>query len=101
MDTFVNKIFLYDDKFILTFNYKSDTSEVTFKNLNSSELKNPFPPRNATFSGGVFHFTLSEKKQFYIVNFSPYMLHFNYKNKKDRIYDRKRKGIGRNGICAR
>ena len=45
VDTFVNKIFLYDDKFILTFNYKSDTREVTFKNLDRSELKNPFPPR--------------------------------------------------------
>ncbi len=44
VDTFVNKIFLYDDKIIITFNYKSDTKEVTFKNLDSSDLKNSTAP---------------------------------------------------------
>ena len=39
VDTFVNRIFLYDDKLIITFNYKSDTKEITFKDLNSSDLK--------------------------------------------------------------
>ena len=44
VDTFVNKIFLYDDKIIFTFNYKSDTKEVTFKELNGSDLKSPTAP---------------------------------------------------------
>ena len=44
VDTFVNKIFLYDDKIVFTFNYKSDTKEVTFKELNSSDLKTSTAP---------------------------------------------------------
>ncbi len=44
INTFVNKIFLYDDKIIITFNYKSDTKEVTFKNLDCSGLKNESSP---------------------------------------------------------
>ena len=38
VDTFVNKIFLYDDKIIFTFNYKSDTKEVTLKEIEVSDI---------------------------------------------------------------
>ncbi|MBQ6896716.1 MAG: recombinase family protein [Oscillospiraceae bacterium] len=46
IDTFVNKIFLYDDKMIFTFNYKSDTKEVTFKELNGSDFKFSTAPQS-------------------------------------------------------
>ncbi len=46
IDTFVNRIFLYDDKIIITFNYKSDSKEVTLKNLNSSDLITAASPEN-------------------------------------------------------
>ena len=44
VDTFVNRIFLYDDKLILTFNYKSDTKEITFDDLYRSDLKSSTAP---------------------------------------------------------
>lgn len=56
VDTFVNKIFLYDDKIIITFNYKSDTKEVTFKNLESSEIKKSISPHLACPIGQAFLF---------------------------------------------
>ena len=34
----------YNNKIIFTFNYKSDTKEVTFKELNSSDIKSPTAP---------------------------------------------------------
>ena len=36
IDTFVNAIFLYDDKTVITFNYKDGTSTITFDNLNTA-----------------------------------------------------------------
>ena len=53
VDTFVNKIFLYDDKIVFTFNYKSDTREVTFKELNSSDLKTSTAPIIQTTKGTI------------------------------------------------
>ncbi len=45
VDTFVNKIFLYDDKIVFTFNYKSDTKEVTLKELEVSDLLSAREPK--------------------------------------------------------
>lgn len=36
IDTFVNAIFLYDDKMVITFNYKEGTDTITFDDLRSS-----------------------------------------------------------------
>ncbi len=36
IDTFVNAIFLYDDKMVITFNYKEGTTTVTFAELNAA-----------------------------------------------------------------
>ena len=36
IDTFVNAIFLYDDKMVITFNYKEGTDTITFDDLKSS-----------------------------------------------------------------
>lgn len=38
IDSFVNAIFLYDDKMIITFNYKDGTKTITFSDLEKSEL---------------------------------------------------------------
>lgn len=38
IDSFVNSIFLYDDKMIITFNYKDGTKTITFSDLEKSEL---------------------------------------------------------------
>ncbi len=36
IDTFVNAIFLYDDKMVITFNYKEGTTTITFAELNAA-----------------------------------------------------------------
>ena len=46
VDTFVNKIFLYDDKIIFTFNYKGDTKEVTLKEVEDSDILTGREPVN-------------------------------------------------------
>ena len=46
VDTFVNKIFLYNDKIVFTFNYKSDTKEVTLKEIEVSDIFSGREPRN-------------------------------------------------------
>ena len=36
IDTFVNAIYLYDDKVVITFNYKDGTKTVSFSELNAA-----------------------------------------------------------------
>ena len=36
IDTFVNAIFLYDDKMLLTFNFKDGTKTITFADVNTA-----------------------------------------------------------------
>ena len=36
IDTFVNAIFLYDDKIVITFNYKDGTDTITFDDLKTA-----------------------------------------------------------------
>ena len=38
IDTFVNRIFLYDDKLVITFNYNKGTKEITFAELEASGI---------------------------------------------------------------
>ena len=38
IDTFVNAVYLYDDKFVLVLNYKDGTQTVTFKDIENSAL---------------------------------------------------------------
>ena len=38
IDTFVNRIFLYDDKMVITFNYNKGTKEITFAELEASGI---------------------------------------------------------------
>lgn len=38
IDCFVNAIYLYDDKILLTFNYKDGTKQITMEDVNGSDL---------------------------------------------------------------
>lgn len=38
IDSFVNAIYLYDDKIVLTFNYKDGSKTISFEDINSSDL---------------------------------------------------------------
>ena len=44
INTFVNSIYLYDDHFVITFNYKGQAKTVTFEQLNSSPLTSTRSP---------------------------------------------------------
>ena len=46
IDGFVNSIYLYDDRFVITFNYKGQIKTVSFEQLNSSSLTSKGSPRN-------------------------------------------------------
>ena len=61
IDTFINAIFLYDDKMVITFNYKEGTKTITFaelqeaiSNKNGSDLDCLVAPRKIPPSGGIF-----------------------------------------------
>jgi len=45
IDCFVNAVFVYDDKIVLTFNYKDGTKTVSLDDVNSSDLEASSPPR--------------------------------------------------------
>jgi hypothetical protein len=39
VDTFINSIYIFDDRFIMTFNYKDGTKTVTLEDVQSSDLE--------------------------------------------------------------
>ena len=46
IDCFVNAVYVYDDRIVLTFNYKDATKTITLDEVNSSDLKVSRPPGN-------------------------------------------------------
>lgn len=64
IDGFVNSIYLYDDRFIITFNYKNQSKTVSFDEVNSSSLTSTGSPK---FSGFL---TLKLKNRFFIFFYS-------------------------------
>ncbi len=68
IDGFVNSIYLYDDRFVITFNYKNQSKTVTFEEINSSSLTSKESPlRNKTNLGDNPGFVLSFCKDFFSV----------------------------------
>ena len=52
IDTFVNAVFVYDDKLILTYNYQHGTQKITLKEVDDflgSDLVGLSPPHNFDF----------------------------------------------------
>lgn len=47
VDSFVNAVYLYDDKIVLTFNYKDGTKTISLDDVNSSDLEGFGPPKTA------------------------------------------------------
>ena len=62
IDAFVNAIFLYDDKVVLTFNYKEGQKTITFDEINQkmnpektgSDMKTPGEPESLVERPGLF-----------------------------------------------
>lgn len=47
VDSFVNAVYVYDDKIILTFNYQDGTETITLDDINGSDLEAECPPKRA------------------------------------------------------
>ena len=67
VDTFINSIYLYDDKVLITFNYKEGTQTITFEEAaqaaskeNGSDLDCFTAPENAVKSKGFMAFLFCE-----------------------------------------
>lgn len=45
IDTFVNSVYLYDDKLIITYNFRDGARTITFDEVNNSDLVGIAPPR--------------------------------------------------------
>ena len=45
IDSFVNAIYLYDDKFVIAFNYKNKSKTVTFEEIESSRFTQEASPK--------------------------------------------------------
>ena len=60
IDTFANSVFIYDDKLVLTYNYKDGTETLTLQEIESvlsSNLTSMCPPKKETHPfGWVFLF---------------------------------------------
>ena len=58
IDSFVNAVYVYDDKIILTFNYQDGTETITLDDINGSDLEASAPPNrywtNTYFFSGGF-----------------------------------------------
>ena len=48
IDCFVNAVYVYDDRIVLTFNYKDGTKTVSLADVNGSDLKESSPPNIRT-----------------------------------------------------
>ena len=48
IDSFVNAVYVYDDKIILTFNYQDGTETITLDDINGSDLEAGSPPKTMT-----------------------------------------------------
>ena len=44
VDYFVNSVYVYDDKMILTYNYRENSETISFDKINSSNLNSTLPP---------------------------------------------------------
>ncbi len=62
IDGFVNSIFLYDNHFVITLNYKNNSRTVTFDEINSSPLTSKGLPKEKAYPNGyAFSFVRGER----------------------------------------
>ncbi len=59
IDSFVNAVYVYDDKLVLTFNYRDGTETITLKDIEGSDLgRTPPPTKSANLDKGFADFLL-------------------------------------------
>lgn len=60
IDSFVNAVFVYTDKIVLTFNFRDGTKRVSLNDINGSDLESPAPPTKKTHESVPFLFYSSQ-----------------------------------------
>ena len=78
VDTFVNAIFVYNDRIIFTFNYKKDAKTVLFSDLKSSDITNGPRPKSEVRLNLRFSFVFScflANARFFVILRLPLFLH--------------------------
>ena len=61
IDTFVNSVYVYDDRLLLTYNYKDGSQTLPLKEIEaalSSDLTSMCPPKREAHPSGVLLFLL-------------------------------------------
>ena len=61
IDCFVNAVYLYDDKLVITFNYKEASKTVTLKEVNGSIIECSGAPSYEDRPMGLSSFFLSKR----------------------------------------
>ena len=59
IDIFVNAIYLYDDKIVLTYNFKSDSRTISLSAIESSDLPQNAPPLGTDANSPLTRFLIS------------------------------------------
>ena len=78
VDTFVNAMFVYNDRIIFTFNYKKDAKTVLFSDLKSSDITNGTRPKSEVRLNLRFSFVFScflANARFFVILRLPLFLH--------------------------
>ena len=66
IDTFVNAVFIYNDRIVFTFNYKKDAKTVLFSELNSSDITHCMRPKSEVQTNLRFFFILWAFSDFWV-----------------------------------
>lgn len=66
IDTFVNSIFVYDDKIVMTFNYTGDDRQLTIRELDSPEFQFASSVQSSTITRGDEHYIVVFQNVFVI-----------------------------------
>ncbi|MBR2337199.1 MAG: recombinase family protein [Clostridia bacterium] len=86
IDGFVNSIYLYDDRYVITFNYKNKSKTVTFEEIESSSLTSKASPkRKRQVSTCLFSFCVLREKRTHRVRLAEQTLFANATERKRSI----------------
>ena len=72
IDTFVNSVFVYDDKLVLTYNYKDGTEPLTLQEIEAvlnSNLTGMCPPKRKTGRSNIIQTKLLRILLYFLMTF--------------------------------
>ena len=82
IDSFVNAIYLYDDKVVFTFNYKDGSKTVTMEEIENSSLSSDLTPRGAPQKARFYRAFCIFRGKIIVgrrVTYAPFLLSYSHK----------------------